>query len=183
VKFSNPIAAAKTFAALVHDEKRYGAEPYSRHLQDVVDVLLKFEVTTKDILAAGYLHDVLEDTEVTKDTLLNLFGSRVTELVFAVTDGEGKNRAERKAAMYPKVRYMGPDALMVKLADRIANVSHAIAANNIPMFMMYGKEQPHFAKELRSFGMMDRWWAKLDSLFIEGEKLLTAPPAPVIREM
>lgn len=182
--FENKVRAALGFATLVHDEKRYGADPYSRHLQDVVDVLLRYNVTDKNVLAAGYLHDVLEDTWVNEKTLANLFGERVMELVDAVSDGEGKNRAEKKAAMYPKVRNVGIDALTVKLADRIANVTHSIAANNIPMFLMYKKENPHFTKELRVLGQLDEMWAEVDSLFIKGgQTILVGASKPVIREM
>jgi len=143
-----PLERARELAAFAHEAagQKYNGQPYVVHLDAVVEVLKRFGVEDEDILVAGYLHDILEDTEASKVTLAFSFGVRAIEIVDAVTDGEGKNRRERKARPYrliPKV----PGALVVKLADRIANIESA-AKSNLGLLEMYRKEQGKFISEL-----------------------------------
>lgn len=186
MKFTQKVQAAKKFAELIHQDQRYGHEPYLVHLQDVVDVLLiEFGVTDKDELSAAFLHDSIEDTGVKVETIADLFGARTAELVEAVSDEQinkatgqpYKNRKERKAATYPKIKST-PGATPIKLADRIANLRHAIQANNAPMFYMYKKEQPEFMKALRVIGEYDAMWAKIEALFEEGDAIFMARLGP-----
>jgi guanosine-3',5'-bis(diphosphate) 3'-pyrophosphohydrolase len=169
VKFDNRIVAARLFGELLHMDKLYGKHPYSYHLHEVFDTLcLRFHVTDKDMLAASFLHDAQEDTGVTRDTVKDLFGERVAELVDAVSDPPGyKSRKERKAAAYPRIKAV-PGATQLKLADRIANVEHSINAHNGPMFKMYQGEQPGFESALRVIGEHDDMWRHLEHLMVEG---------------
>lgn len=183
MKFNRKVEAAAKFAALCHEDQRYGDAPYTEHLESVVDVLCGlYNVTDKDVLAAAYLHDAMEDTGVSRATLDDLFGEKVASLVAAVTDEPGANRKERKAATYPKIKAL-KDAVAIKLADRIANVQHAILAKNVPMFKMYKKEQTDFQAALREFGVCDPMWAHLDHLFVTGEDELKRPVRKPASEM
>lgn len=184
MKFNRKVQAAFQFAVLCHDEQRYGDAPYAQHLKEVVDLLiLKFNVTDKDVLSAAWLHDSMEDTGVAKATIEDLFGPKVAELVYAVTDEPGANRKERKAKTLPKIKGTA-GATQIKLADRIANVEHAICANNWGMFKMYQKEQPEFAMQLRVIGEYDDMWAYLDAVFAKGvEEINKLPARPVAKEM
>lgn len=180
MKFNRKVEAAAKFAMLCHDEQRYGDAPYIDHLKDVVNLLIiKFGVTDKDTLSAAYLHDAIEDTKVAKSTIEDLFGARVAELVHAVTDEEGKNRKERKAKTYPKIKAT-PGATQIKLADRIANVEHAVKASNWGMFRMYQKEQPEFAAALWVQGEYADMWAHLAACFLQGEVEISKLPGRII---
>lgn len=190
MKFTQKVQAAKKFAELIHGEQRYGASPYVVHLQDVADVLvLDCGVTDKDELAAAFLHDSIEDTGVSKATIADLFGDRVAELVDAVSDEQVnketgqpyKNRKERKAATYPKIKSV-LHATRIKLADRIANIRHSVEARNAPMFFMYKKENSEFQKALRVIGEYDEMWAKIDSLLAQGEAIFMASTAKRVVE-
>lgn len=183
MKFNRKVEAAYKFAVLCHDEQRYGDAPYGEHLAEVAAVLLiNFDVTDKDILCAAYLHDAMEDTGVSRNAIEEFFGPRVAELVSAVTDEKGANRKERKAKTYPKIKAC-PGATQIKLADRIANVRHAIKAHNVGMFKMYLKEQPEFTAQLRVLGENDAMWACLDALFVEGnEKICKMSDRAVAQE-
>lgn len=131
------------FAVYAHGDQMYGDKPYYYHLRAVVSTMQAFSIWDKEILAAGYLHDTLEDTEVTKADLVTLFGQSVADMVDACTDGEGKNRAERKARPYSLIPNV-PGAVTVKIADRLANVMANYVEGNDGLLAMYDKEHRKF---------------------------------------
>lgn len=143
-------------ARRVHAEQTYGEDqPYTVHLEATVAVMRRFGIKDEVKLGAGWLHDSIEDTDLTITALTvhlgTCFGEAaavgVAELVNAVTDGEGKNRAERKARSYeliPKTK----GAVLVKLADRIANAEEGHAKDNGGLLTMYRKELPNFEANL-----------------------------------
>lgn len=74
-----------------------------------------------DVVAAGVLHDVLEDTDAERSDLESRFGSRVAELVEAVTDDPTiEDDAERKAALRRQVAHAGECAAVVFAADKVS---------------------------------------------------------------
>lgn len=99
-----------------------GVFPYKKHLDDVVDVLKRFGFSGKYIVA-GYLHDIIEDTALSYNKVKKHFGYEVAEMVYCVTDELGRNREEKKTKTLPKTA-SNPDAIILKLADRIANIEH-----------------------------------------------------------
>lgn len=117
---------AKNFAAVAHAGQTYEDEmPYDFHLQKVVDTLAQFGIRDPVPVSAGYLHDTLEDTRKSYRDIKDRFGEEVAELVYAVTNELGRNRKERAIRTYPKIKGT-PGALVLKLADRIANVHHGL---------------------------------------------------------
>jgi len=171
--FQNLIESASRFADLVHKDagQTYDDGPYSNHLRLVVNILLSNDETDKKILAAAYLHDVMEDCGISKDVLENLFGKDVAEIVSCVSDEPGANRKERKAKTYPKIK-ANKSALKVKLADRIANVSYSVNSSNERMFRMYNKEAQSFQENLMSPDDPDdilQLWKKLDLAYSSGK--------------
>jgi (p)ppGpp synthase/HD superfamily hydrolase len=70
------------------------------------------------ILAAAWLHDVVEDTDYTAEEIKATFGQRVHDLVMEVThDGQADNRG------YYFPRLQSKDAILIKFADRLSNLS------------------------------------------------------------
>lgn len=164
---------AKAFATKVHKKKKYGKFPYTYHLFGTWDVLEKFGFSKDDpdpdkrrrnqrLILAAVLHDTLEDTNLTYGELANLFGTEVADLVFAVTNEPGENRRERFLKTYPKIR-ANPDAVALKLADRIANVIHALQINS-DILDMYRQEWSEFEKALRRPGEHEEMWKHLESI-------------------
>lgn len=135
--------SARDFAVSAHSSQRYGDRPYETHLRAVVAVLSEW-TDDPDLIAAGWLHDTIEDTEATRESLAELFGERVARVVHAVT-GEGGNRAERAAAIYRKVQEC-PEAALVKLADRVANIEAALPKSRHRA--MYAKERKAFRRAI-----------------------------------
>lgn len=141
---SNELRRARAFAQVAHGTQPYGAEDYVVHLDAVVEVLREFDRHEDTaLLIAGYLHDTLEDTTTTLTRLILEFGPDVAMLVYAVTDEPGATRRERKAFTLKKTRAVGPRAVMLKYADRIANVRSA-QKNRSDLFEMYQHEHPSF---------------------------------------
>jgi hypothetical protein len=103
----------------------------------------------------------LEDTDTLGEEIRKEFGQDVYELIEAVTDGEGKNRAERKAIVYKKLQGHWR-AIRLKLADRIANTKYSKAEKS-PQLTMYIKEYPEFVRQLFS-DMNKDMWDYLDTL-------------------
>ena len=157
------VRGARLFAINAHGEQRYGSYPYVKHLDDVFNVLLEFGCDDLNILKAAYLHDVLEDTNCDPLKLHLSFGAAVAVIVDCVTSRPVKNRKERNRATYLIIRTF-VSSIMLKLADRIANVRACIADNDSKL-EMYRKEYPEFRHALHTedqslFGM----WEELDCL-------------------
>lgn len=168
----NDLERARWFAEGAHAGQMYGnGERYAHHLEMVVAVLERFGVTDEDTLIAGWLHDTVEDTNVTFAAIADAFGVRVARTVEAVTDKPGKNRRERHAATYPLIRRTGGwRAILVKLADRIANMEYSQEVANIGKMAMYRKEFDEFKNMLLvedSEGVTateQDMWARLEEL-------------------
>ncbi len=147
---------ARVFAESAHGTKKYGDAPYVTHLTQVRAVLADFGYGGA-LGVAAWLHDAVEDTPVSKDEIETRFGADVAELVWAVT-GEGADRKERNATAYAKIRAL-PAAVILKLADRIANVE---ASRDVPnKLAMYRSEWAAFRKALGDLGD-PRMWARLE---------------------
>ncbi len=133
-KLASPIAADKElvvrayeFAKKAHDgHKRYSGEPYLNHLAAVACMLAEIGMGARTV-AAGLLHDTIEDTKVTADELRAEFGDEIFFLVQGVTKlgsvryygSDRHNESLRKlfVATSQDIR-----VLIIKLVDRLHNM-------------------------------------------------------------
>jgi (p)ppGpp synthase/HD superfamily hydrolase len=158
---------ARLFAIKHHGSQVYcKGYPYIVHLEDVVRVLEHFGYTEDKYRASGYLHDTIEDTDASYNDIKKIFGSEIAEMVFAVTDELGRNRKEKHEKTYPKI-IANPDSLIIKLADRIANLENGIYHKEYNYVNMYLGEYEEFQKMLRVDGVCDEMWKYIDDLFAE----------------
>jgi hypothetical protein len=141
------VVRAMDYATQAHAGQKYGNDPYIKHCDDVYKTLLQFKIKNPKILAAGWLHDTIEDTPATYEEIREEFGPGTADIVFALT-GEGTNRKERNANAYLKIS-LNPAALIVKLADRISNVKSCLINHKRELYKMYEKEWEDFQKHLR----------------------------------
>ena len=76
-----------------------------------------------NVVAAAYLHDVIEDTKYTKEDLLNEFNDDIVSLVLGATE-EDKSLSweERKTITIDKVKYLDLRHKAVVCADKISNL-------------------------------------------------------------
>ena len=128
---------AKMFAIRAHGTQDYDGFPYHKHLKDVVKVLKDFGYGNKYQIC-GWLHDAIEDTATSHADLKKHFGIWVAETVYDVTDELGRNRLERKEKTLPKTA-KNNDAIILKLADRICNLSNSQRVKH-KMFNQYLEE-------------------------------------------
>ncbi len=116
---NNLVLLARGYALEKHKEqfRDDGVTPYTFHLAQVVEILSK---VTKDpeILAAGWLHDTIEDTATGYDDLLLKFGKRIADLVLEVTHDP---RVPGKPKTFSRLKT--PEGIMIKFADRLSNLS------------------------------------------------------------
>jgi len=154
---------ARSYATLHHVIRKgqlYGVLPYTHHLASVEGVLREFGEARESMLVAAWLHDIVEDTDVKLRDVEENFGEEVARLVAAVTSEPGANRKTKIALTLPKTREAGPDAIRLKLADRIANVR--VGGANVGMYV---KEYPNFKHALYSQGSGNGpMWEELDRL-------------------
>jgi (p)ppGpp synthase/HD superfamily hydrolase len=150
---------ARMVAVKAHSNQSYDEIfPYEKHLDDVVDVLKRFGFSGKFIVA-GYLHDAIEDDGISYNDINRHFNTEVAEMVYCVTDELGRNRKEKKEKTLPKTA-SNPDAIILKLADRIANIEHGGKID------MYAKEYQEFkgALYLNTPASGRPMWEHLDKL-------------------
>ena len=109
------------------NQKRYSGAPYLSHPLEVADILvdLNMDITT---IAAGLLHDVVEDTQVSLEEINNIFGEEVAMLVNGVTklskisfqtkeEAQAENFRKMFLAIAEDIR-----VILIKLADRLDNM-------------------------------------------------------------
>lgn len=149
---------AKMFAIRMHGVQDYDGFPYQKHLQDVEDVLEKFGYGGYFKIAA-WLHDIMEDCSVSYNDVKKSFGENIAEIVYCVTDELGRNRKERKEKTYPKIK-SNPDAIIIKLADRIANIENSFERKH-SMLDAYQKEYEDFKNGICVEGHAEHMWAHL----------------------
>ncbi len=133
--------------------------PYTKHINDVVEVLKRFDFKSNKMLIGAALHDILEDTGLSYSDIKRHFGLDVAEMVYCVTDEMGRNRKEKKEKTLPKTA-SNPDSIILKLADRIANIEHGGKID------MYAKEYKEFKGALYLNTPSDgkKMWDHLDCI-------------------
>lgn len=112
---------ALEFASTRHaGQKRTDGIPFVTHPVEVA-CLLHEAGYSDDVVAAGVLHDVIEETDANQGELEERFGSNVADLVAAVSnDPSIEDEARRKAALREQVAQAGESAVAVFAADKVS---------------------------------------------------------------
>ena len=137
-KFLNPekLNKAYDFAVKAHsNQKRESGDPYSVHPIEVANILTELKLDSATI-TTGLLHDTIEDTFATYETIKGEFGDEVADLVDGVTKIsvlENQANTSTKAENFRKlILATSKDirVLLVKLADRLHNMRTIEAIDN-----------------------------------------------------
>jgi GTP diphosphokinase / guanosine-3',5'-bis(diphosphate) 3'-diphosphatase len=137
-RFLNPdkLNKAYNFALKAHkNQKRDSGDPYSNHPIAVANILTELKLDSATI-ATGLLHDTIEDTHATYETIKNEFGQEVADLVDGVTKisvFENQATSISKAENFRKlILATSKDirVLLVKIADRLHNMRTINAISN-----------------------------------------------------
>lgn len=172
--------AARSFAVQAHGDQKYGERPYSCHLDQVAAIAAPYG---EEATAIAYLHDVAEDAKVTIAEIEEKFGPKIASCVALLTDEPGANRQVRKAATYARLAAVsGPEeiALVVKAADRLANVRACVKDKKRGLWQLYQREQAIFRTAAFRAGLCDPLWSELDTLLAEGAFEADVQPIPAM---
>ena len=123
------------FVQRFHDDQKYGDMPYIVHL-----ILVARHFTSKEYVTVALLHDIVEDTAITSETIHILFGNTVGKAVDAITRGDEKEDYLKE--YIPRVA-TNSIARGVKIADLQENIH---SAENL--YPEYGSLLPKYKKAL-----------------------------------
>jgi (p)ppGpp synthase/HD superfamily hydrolase len=136
---------AQALATQAHKTQLYGTQPYMVHIEDVVR-RVKQITTDPEIIAAAYLHDVVEDTDIPLEYIVKHFGQNVANMVWAVT-GIGSDRAAKMANAIEKIAQT-PGSELVKSADRLSNAAASKAERKQKLYQRYRDEHTNLSPVL-----------------------------------
>lgn len=138
----------------VGQKRKYTGEDYFWHPSEVAYLVGRYASgstgSVKTMMIAAWLHDVVEDTQVTLEHVEQVFGVEVADLVEQLTDvsrPEDGNRAARKAIDRAHTAKASPMAKTIKLADLISN-TRSIAEHDPEFAKVYLAEKRELLKVL-----------------------------------
>jgi len=175
------IEKAKGYAFTKHDQpskaQRYGSQPYSKHLIDVMGVAAKYLYLIRpqdreNVMCGCALHDTVEDTDTTPNDIKSQFNYVVADLVYRVSNERGLSKKEIMFKTLPKI-WENELAIFIKLSDRIANGTNSkmrIDAKSETIYNRYLEEYPIFRYALRIKDksgniLYSEMWTELDEIF------------------
>lgn len=124
----------KAFATVAHQgqTRKFAGEPYVEHPKRVAKIVKKFKGNSHKLDAltkAALLHDTIEDTDTTEEDLKRLYGGLVASLVKELSsDTKEIKNAGKASYLSSKLSGMSSWGLVIKLADRLDNVSDLFQA-------------------------------------------------------
>jgi (p)ppGpp synthase/HD superfamily hydrolase len=145
---------AKNYAIEKHQATghKYDDHNYDFHLNMVFEVGQKFlhlieEDEQKNVLAACWLHDIIEDARESYNDVKKETNETVANLVYALTNEKGRTRQERANDKYYKGILDTKNASFIKFCDRIANVTYSKSIGS-RMFEKYKSENSNFTSKI-----------------------------------
>lgn len=119
---------ATQFIALKHEgQYRRGLEiPYSTHLFGVARILKKAKYQ-ENVVVAGLLHDIFEDSDATEQEVKDMFGEDILTLVKAVSEPDKSMPwRQRKQQAIDAIRFLEEEELAIALAEKIQNLNSMV---------------------------------------------------------
>ncbi|MET3911459.1 (p)ppGpp synthase/HD superfamily hydrolase [Bradyrhizobium sp. S3.3.6] len=102
-------------------------DPYINHLAEVANLLANAtDGADAELVAAGWLHDAIEDTDTTREEIAEKFSERVASLVAECTDDMNLPKPERRRRQVIDAPSKSPGARLIKIADKISNIGARI---------------------------------------------------------
>lgn len=147
---------ARAFCIAAHagvgQKRKYTGEDYHHHPEEALQILLTYCDPCHAQQAAILLHDVVEDTSVTRAHIAQVFGQVVARLVWGVTDVSRKedgNRSVRKSLDREHIMRGCDKVLEMKLADLISN-TRSIAKHDKNFARVYLDEKIHILADMKN---------------------------------
>lgn len=117
------IERAAELAKAAHEGqvRKVSGAPYFTHVESVASLVREYG-GSDEMIAAAYLHDTLEDTEVEYSQLKSTFGQNVADMVEQLTNEKNIPKEEKAKYLIRKMKGMVPEVLFIKLCDILSNV-------------------------------------------------------------
>ncbi|MBM7662084.1 (p)ppGpp synthase/HD superfamily hydrolase [Bacillus mesophilus] len=124
------VEQARFFAMDAHEgqTRKLSTEPYFVH-PEAVAMILQDAGLSDEVIAAGYLHDTVEDTEVTISEIRERFGEQVAHIVAGNTEDKSKSWEERKQHTIDLVKTASFDIKCLIAADKLDNLRSMLKEN------------------------------------------------------
>jgi (p)ppGpp synthase/HD superfamily hydrolase len=125
---TNIVERAVSLAADKHKNhtRKEGGLLYISHLVSVALILQKYNFD-ENVIAAGLLHDTLEDTETTQEEILENFGQVILDLILQVTNDDTLSWKEKKQKYVDTVKVASTGAQAIALADKMHNMKSLLS--------------------------------------------------------
>ena len=114
--------AAQYYASKKHNHQRRRNTPTIEHVQQVVGILHEARVDDTTIICVGWLHDTIEDTDVSYDDIQERFGHDIANCVSALSKDTRLPKEKRVSEYLIRLSKAPWQAKVVKLADIVANL-------------------------------------------------------------
>lgn len=182
---NNLINSAIEMAAKAHNGqcRKVSDIPYIVHPFEVAMILQENGIK-KEVIAAGILHDTLEDTNVTPEDIKEKFGEEILRLVLGASEElEDRNRRpwkERKIHTIESVKNVSEDILCITCADKLSNIRSMIKDYNEKGEKLWSKFNAPYEEQkwyyenlvkslerLEGYKMYDQFKVAVDYLFFE----------------
>jgi (p)ppGpp synthase/HD superfamily hydrolase len=181
----NLVEKARVFATAAHcavgQKRKYTGEDYIVHPEEVASLVKSTRGATDEMIAASWLHDTLEDTQVTYAVLHAEFGLVVADYVLWLSDvsrPQDGNRSYRKMLDRQHIAAAPAEVQSIKVADLISN-TRSILAHDKKFAAVYLEEKRQLMDVLTKADADLRYWAlaQLDADLRELAQLVhgTAP--------
>lgn len=117
------IKKAAEFAAKAHEGavRKGSTIPYIVHPCETA-VIVSGLTSEPEVIAAAFLHDVMEDAGITYECIREQFGDRVADLVSGESEDKSKSWQERKQATIWHMEYATREEKMICLGDKLSNL-------------------------------------------------------------
>ena len=182
------IKALHTAASFHEGQKRKGEDvPYIVHPVEVA-LILQQEEMEEEIIAAGFLHDILEDTAMKKNELGNIFNERILRLVVGASerlkDREKREWKERKLHTVKELKSQPREIKYIVCADKLSNARSMLRnfyriGNELWARFNAGRQQQQWyynglsdsLKELEGRAMYEEFKEVVEELFSASDQL------------
>ena len=163
---------AKEFAYARHEgqTRKGNNDPFTSHLDKVVEIILTL-TNDEEVIAAAWLHDVVEDTNTSLKEIYDLFGDRVGKFVELESEDKRpeinerdswKDRKEEQIKELQNTSDEDSDVFMIALSDKLANTKDMLEAKKI--------EGLSFLNKFNNSNPKDQYWYYKSFADIIGEK-------------
>lgn len=122
-RINKAVLVAKTAHNAVGQVRKFTGEPYWTHPEKVAWKVSQ-STSDEDIICAAWLHDVVEDTQISENFIGQQFGPQVQRLVHELTEQKPHDTSSKNAIHdIARLAAVSPDGKLLKLSDIWANIS------------------------------------------------------------